>query len=117
MDTQIQELQRQIDELKVKLDHQGGIQDKMVKSNFILEKDLQFSTGRKIFMSAGKIVTDISTGLQIGSLSTEKVGFLGATPVGQTGAGAATASSVWGSTEQSMLQKCYDKFRALGFFT
>jgi len=55
-----------------------------------------------------------STGTQIGTSTTQKLGFYGATPVVQQTLGAATASSSWTSTEQGMLQRVYNALRALG---
>jgi len=54
------------------------------------------------------------SGTQIGTATTQKIGFFGATPVVQQTLGAATASSSWTSTEQGMLQRVYNAVRALG---
>jgi len=58
-----------------------------------------------------------STGTQIGTASTQKIGFLGATPVVQQTGGAATASSSYTSTEQGMLQKAYNALRTFGLLS
>jgi len=55
-----------------------------------------------------------STGLKIGTASTQKLGFFGKTPAVQPTMGAATASSSYTSTEQGMLQAVYNAVRALG---
>jgi len=56
-----------------------------------------------------------TTGTKIGTANTQKLGFYGATPVVQRTFGAATAGGSYGATEQTMLQKCYDALRTLGF--
>jgi hypothetical protein len=54
------------------------------------------------------------TGLKIGTAPAQKIGFFGATPVGQQSLGAATATTSWTSTEQGMLQRVYNAMRTLG---
>ena len=55
-----------------------------------------------------------TTGLQIATGATQKLGFFGATPVVQPTVGAGTASGTYGATEQGMLQAVHDAVRALG---
>jgi hypothetical protein len=55
-----------------------------------------------------------TTGTQIGTATTQKLGFFGHTPAVQPTMGAATASSSYTSTEQEMLQAVYNAVRALG---
>lgn len=56
-------------------------------------------------------------GFKLGTSSSQKIGFLGATPVAQQAGGAATASARYSSTEQAMLQKVYDCLRAFGLLS
>jgi hypothetical protein len=58
-----------------------------------------------------------SSGYQIGTVSTQKIGFLGATPAAQQTGGSATASGSYTSTEQGMLQKAYNALRTFGFLS
>jgi hypothetical protein len=53
-------------------------------------------------------------GLQIGTADTQKIGFFGKTPVVQQTMGSATATSSYGTNEQTMLQAVYNAVRALG---
>jgi len=46
-----------------------------------------------------------------------RIGFLGANAVVRQTGGAATASAIYGATEQAMLQKAYDALRTFGFLT
>ncbi|MDE2101004.1 MAG: hypothetical protein KGL39_27405 [Patescibacteria group bacterium] len=55
-----------------------------------------------------------TTGTKLGTASTQKLGFFGATPVVQPTVGAATAGSSYTATEQAMLQAVYDAVRTLG---
>ena len=55
-----------------------------------------------------------STGTQIGTSSSQKLGFFGHAPAVQPTMGAATASSSWTSVEQGMLQTVWNNLRALG---
>ncbi len=55
-----------------------------------------------------------SSGLQIGTASTQKLGFFGRIPAVQPTMGSATAGSSYTSTEQAMLQAVYNAVRALG---
>ncbi len=78
---------------------------------------------RQAFTVCGSILDGIeipigsSSGLQIGTASTQKIGFLGATPAAQQTGGSATASSSYTSTEQGMLNKAYDALRTFGFLS
>jgi hypothetical protein len=58
-----------------------------------------------------------SSGYQLGTASTQKVGFLGATPAAQQTGGSATAGGSYTATEQSMLQKAYNALRTFGFLS
>ena len=75
---------------------------------------------RQPFTVAGSIadgtalVLGTSSGLQIGTGSTQKLGFFGKTPAVQPTMGAATAGGTYTSTEQTMLQAVYNAVRALG---
>ena len=55
-----------------------------------------------------------TTGLQIGTATTQKIGFFGHAPAVQPTMGAATAGGTYTSAEQAMLQAVYDAVRALG---
>jgi hypothetical protein len=55
-----------------------------------------------------------SSGLQIGTSASQKIGFFGKTPVAQPTLGAATAGSSYTSAEQGMLQAVYNALRSLG---
>jgi hypothetical protein len=55
-----------------------------------------------------------SSGLQIATASTQKLGFFGKTPAAQPTMGAATANSTYSTNEQTMLQAVYNAVRALG---
>jgi hypothetical protein len=55
-----------------------------------------------------------TTGTQIGTATTQKIGFFGATPVVQPTMGASTAGSTYTSHEQGMLQAVYNAIRVLG---
>jgi hypothetical protein len=55
-----------------------------------------------------------SSGLQIGTATSQKLGFFGHTPAVQPTMGAATAGLSYTSTEQGMLQAVYNAVRALG---
>ena len=54
------------------------------------------------------------TGTQIGTASTQKIGFFGKTPTVQPTMGAATASATYTAVEQGMLQAVYNAIRTLG---
>jgi hypothetical protein len=55
-----------------------------------------------------------TTGTQIGTAPTQKLGFFGKTPTTQPTLGAATAGAAYTSNEQAMLQAVYSAVRALG---
>jgi len=55
-----------------------------------------------------------TTGTQIGTATTQKLGFFGKTPIVQPTMGSATATSSYGTNEQTMLQAAYNAVRALG---
>jgi hypothetical protein len=58
-----------------------------------------------------------TNGTKLGIASTDKIGFLGATPVAQQTGGAATAGSTYTTTEQTMLQTVYDALRTFGLLS
>jgi hypothetical protein len=78
---------------------------------------------RQAFQVCGSILDGIeiplgtSTGLQIGTGSTQKVGFLGATPAAQQTGGSKTAGSSYTTNEQTMLQDAYSALRTFGFLS
>jgi len=55
-----------------------------------------------------------TTGTQIGTAATQKLGFYGKAPIMQPTMGAVTASASYTSVEQGMLQAVYNAVRALG---
>jgi hypothetical protein len=55
-----------------------------------------------------------ATGTQIGTATTQKIGFFGTTPTVQPRMGAATAGAAYTSNEQAMLQAVYNAIRSLG---
>ena len=55
-----------------------------------------------------------ATGTQIGTSSTQKLGFYGATPIVRPTMGAATAGASYTAAEQAMLQAVYNAVRNLG---
>ena len=55
-----------------------------------------------------------TTGTQIGTSASQKLGFFGKTPTVQPTMGSATAGSSYTTNEQSMLQAVYNAVRALG---
>lgn len=63
------------------------------------------------------ITVGTSTGTQIGTASTQKIGFLGATPAVQQTGGSAIAGSSYTTNEQSMLQKTYNALRTFGLLS
>ena len=67
-----------------------------------------------ILTDGANIVVGTSTGTQIGTSSSQKLGFFGHTPSMQPTMGSATAGSSYTSTEQGMLQAVYNAIRALG---
>ena len=58
-----------------------------------------------------------TTGTQIGTSASQKIGFLGATPAVQQTGGSATASGSYTSVEQGMLNKAYDALRTFGLLS
>jgi hypothetical protein len=56
-----------------------------------------------------------TTGLQLGSSPTQKLGFMGATPISQLTFGVKTAGATYTSNEESMIQTMWNAFRSLGF--
>jgi hypothetical protein len=75
---------------------------------------------RQAFSVAGTIADGVnlalgtSTGTEIGTSTSQKLGFYGKTPIVQPTMGAATASSSYTSVEQGMLQTLWNNARALG---
>jgi hypothetical protein len=66
---------------------------------------------------AYNVVVGTTTGTKIGTSTSQKIGFLNATPASQQTGGAATAGGTYGATEQGMLQKAYDCLRTFGFLS
>jgi hypothetical protein len=60
------------------------------------------------------LVLGTATGLQIGTSSSQKLGFFGTAPITRPTMGAATAGGTYTATEQSMLQAVYSAVRSLG---
>jgi hypothetical protein len=69
------------------------------------------------FLDGVNFTFGTSTGSQIGTSTSQKIGFYGATPVVQQTGGSATASSSWTSTEQGMLNRAYSALRTLGLLS
>ncbi len=78
---------------------------------------------RQSFNVAGTIADGVnwsfgtSTGTQIGTAISQKIGFFGATPVVQQTGGSATAGASYTSTEQGMLNHVYSAARAFGLIS
>lgn len=78
---------------------------------------------RQCFPVAGSVADGIewtigsTNGLQIGTASTQKLGFLGATPAAQQTGGSDTAGATYGTNEQGMLQKAYNALRTFGLLS
>lgn len=68
-------------------------------------------------LNACNIVTDTTTGIKIGTGTTQRLGFFNKTPAVQQTGGAATAAGTYGAGEQTMLQKVYDCLRTFGFLS
>lgn len=75
---------------------------------------------RQCFNVAGTIADGVNwtfgstTGTQIGTATTQKLGFYGKTPIVQPTMGAATATGTYGTNEETMLQTVYNTVRNLG---
>jgi hypothetical protein len=63
------------------------------------------------------IALGTTSGLKIGTASTQKLGFLGATPAVQATGGVLTAGASYTATEQGMLQKAYNALRTFGLLS
>jgi hypothetical protein len=72
------------------------------------------TAGSAMIVDAGNVALGTTTGTQIGTAPTQKLGFFGATPVVQQTMGAMTASGSWTAVEQNMLQTVWSVLRALG---
>ena len=78
---------------------------------------------RECFNVAGTIADGVnwsfgtSTGTQIGTATSQKLGFYGATPVVQQTGGSATAGSSYTTTEQGMLNRDYAALRSFGLLS
>jgi hypothetical protein len=72
------------------------------------------TVGGATVADGGNIALGTSTGTQIGTSSTQKIGFFGKTPAVQVTLGAATAGSSYTTNEQTMLQNVYNLARTLG---
>jgi len=66
------------------------------------------------FLDGVNFTFGTSTGTQIGTATSQKIGFFGATPAVQQTLGSATASGSYTATEQGMLQRVYNMARTLG---
>jgi hypothetical protein len=75
------------------------------------------TVGSAMIADAGNIAVGTSTGTKIGTATTQKLGFFNATPVIQQTGGAATASSSYTLTEQTMLQTAYNCLRTMGLLS
>jgi hypothetical protein len=60
------------------------------------------------------LILGTTSGTEIGTATTQKLGFYGATPVVQPTVGSGTAGTSWTTNEQGMLQRVYNAVRALG---
>jgi hypothetical protein len=75
---------------------------------------------RQCFTVCGTIADGVNwsfgstTGTQIGTATTQKIGFYGATPVSQQTLGPMTAGNSYTSNEQTMLQTLWNLMRTLG---
>jgi hypothetical protein len=87
---------------------------------------VQFNDGGAFGGVAGFTFNKGTGNLSVGNLSVTSgdlsqtggnVGFFGKTPSGQQSGGLSTASSSYGSTEQTMLQAAYDCLRTFGFLS
>jgi hypothetical protein len=58
-----------------------------------------------------------TTGTKIGTATTQKVGFYGATPVVQQTGGSATAGATYTTNEEGMINRMYTALRALGLLS
>jgi hypothetical protein len=76
--------------------------------------DGQVTTGSLSLSDGGNVTLGTGTGTQIGTATTQKLGFYGAAPIVRPAGGAATASATYGSNEQGMVQRVYDAVRNLG---
>lgn len=78
---------------------------------------------RQCFNVAGSIADGVNwsfgstTGTQIGTATTQKIGFYGATPVVQQTGGSATAGSSYTTNEEGMINRMYTALRALGLLS
>jgi hypothetical protein len=66
------------------------------------------------FVDGVNLAVGTTTGTQIGTASSQKLGFFGKTPIVQPTVGAATAGATYTATEQAMLQAVYNAVRNLG---
>jgi len=72
------------------------------------------SVGSETIADGGNVAVGSTTGTQIGTATTQKLGFYGKPPVTQQTMGAMTAMGSYGSNEQTMLQTLWNVMRALG---
>lgn len=73
------------------------------------------AAGSATIADGGNVAVGSTNGTQIGTSSSQKLGFFGATPVAQQTMGAMTAENSYSSNEQSMLQTLWNLMRTLGF--
>jgi hypothetical protein len=75
---------------------------------------------RQVFDVCGSVLDGTNwsfgttTGTQIGTATSQKIGFFGKTPIVQPTMGSATAGGTYTATEQGMLQAAYNALRNLG---
>lgn len=72
------------------------------------------TVGSATLADGGNVTVGSTTGTQIGTATTQKLGFFGQTPAAQPTMGAATAGASYTANEQTMLQAVYNAVRALG---
>ncbi len=73
------------------------------------------TVGSETIADGGSVAVGMTTGTQIGTATSQKLGFFGATPVAQQTMGAMTASGSWTAVEQGMLQTVWNLLRTFGF--
>jgi hypothetical protein len=72
------------------------------------------TVGSATVADGGNIAVGTSTGTEIGTSTSQKLGFYGKTPVIQQTMGSSTASSSWTSVEQGMLNTVWALLRTMG---
>jgi hypothetical protein len=72
------------------------------------------SVGSETIVDGGNVAVGTTTGTQIGTSTSQKLGFYGKTPVVQQTMGANTAGGTYTSNEQAMLNTIWTLLRTLG---